>query len=254
MPEVTTRRAWTLLALSALLALAGCGGPAELSLAPGQWDFGTIPSTVPVEQNIEVSNPARRATEVRLISTCECLTIEPDAFAVAAGGSASVLVRYDPSEDEGDISMQVIVRSAAGRRSGRQVLLASGRVLPGAAPGPAGAEALGAADPTLRAASTPPPQFLFQYYYDPGCKGCEVLLVRQMVSAQQALGIRLRAERHHISEAQVHDEYLRRLRSLEVEERAYPALVFGDTVLQGDEEIEGRCQQVLRAALEGAGR
>lgn len=249
---MTTRRTGTLLALGALLTLAGCGGPIQLTLAPGQWDFGAIPPTAPVEQNIAVTNPGRRATEVRLISTCACLTIEPAALELAAGGSASVLLRYDPSEDEGDIRMQVIVRSGEGRSSGRQVLLAFGRVLPG--PAAAGAGAEGAAEPTLRAAPAQLPQFVFDYFYDPGCKGCEVLLVRQMVAAQQALGIRLRVQRNDISEPAMHREYLRRLRALGVEERAYPALVFGDTVLQGDEEIEGRFQQVLQAALAGTGR
>lgn len=233
---------WLCLAAAALLGLAGCGRPVPLVLQPEQWDFGTIAADSPVQQELKVTNSGRRKTEVRLISTCACLTIEPNDFALTGAGSAMVLLRYDPSEDEGEIAMQVVVRS--GKGAGRQVLRAFGRVLPGAA------SAQGAAEPLLRSSAAERPQLFIEYFYDPGCKGCELLLVRQMIGAQLELDIRLQVAQHHISEPEIHREYLGRLRRLGVEERAYPALLFGDIVLQGDEEIEREFKKVLQGYLD----
>ena len=241
--EVTTRRAWLLLGTSALLSLVGCGRPPELGLAPGQWEFGELDGGAPAVQEITVSNPGR-GTEVRFVSTCPCLTIEPSRLELGRGASARVGLRYDPSGDEGDVAMLVIVRSGGGRRSARQVLPVSGRVR------------VGAREPQRAGAQSPPeassaglPLLSFDYFYDPGCKGCEVFLVRQMVALQRDLGVRLQVARHDISQAGTRQEYLRRLSELRVEERAYPAVVFGDAVLQGDEQISREFAGVLRAAL-----
>jgi hypothetical protein len=93
------------------------------------------------------------------------------------------------------------------------------------------------------------PQFSFDYYYDPGCQGCEIFLARQMIALQQELQIRLRATRKDIRQPEVHREYLRRLGELGVEERAYPAVVFGEVVLQGDEVIAREFKPVLEGEL-----
>ncbi|MBN1838108.1 MAG: hypothetical protein JW820_19780, partial [Spirochaetales bacterium] len=63
--------------LGALLGLAACGGPVEPTLDPVEWDFGTVPATEVLERETTIGNPGRRAVEVALVSTCECLTVEP---------------------------------------------------------------------------------------------------------------------------------------------------------------------------------
>ena len=46
--------------LVVLVGLVSCGGATEPVLEPAEWDFGTIPATMPVEQKIAVHNPGRR--------------------------------------------------------------------------------------------------------------------------------------------------------------------------------------------------
>jgi len=93
-------------------------------------------------------------------------------------------------------------------------------------------------------------QLSFEYFYDPGCKGCEIFLVRQMIALQQELQIRLRVTRRDIGKPEVYQLYTRKLVVLGMEERAYPAVVFADVVLQGDEEIEREFKKVLRRHLD----
>ena len=226
-----------------LIALVGCGGSIEPTLQPAEWNFGTIAATTPVEQELSVANPGRRPMEVRFISTCTCLTIEPEQVELAKGGSATVSLHYDPSEDQGEIAMQVIVHSGRGRAVKRRALRVAGRVLPGESAVPI------AVEPKPRA-SAKSPQLSFEYYYDPGCKGCELLLVRQMISLQQELGIRLRVSQYDIGNMESQQRYLRKLEELGAEEKAYPAVIFADFVLQGEEEIQRKFKTLLQNHLD----
>ena len=229
--------------LVVLAGLVSCGAATEPVLEPVEWDFGTIPATLPVEQGIAVENPGRQRIEVNFISTCECLTVEPNRLDLAGGGQERVALSYDPSEDEGKVEMQVIVRTGQGTAATRQMLRVFGRVLSGEAP----AESAG--QPELPPAAQRL-QLSFEYFYDPGCKGCEIFLVRQMIALQQELQIRLRVTRRDIGKPEVYQLYTRKLVVLGMEERAYPAVVFADVVLQGDEEIEREFKKVLRRHLD----
>lgn len=241
------RVATVTLALALMLfGLASCGKAENPVLQPVEWDFGEIPADSPVEQEVSVSNPGRRLLEVRFFSTCACLTIEPESVALPGRGQDSVLLRYDPSEDEGPVAMQVIVRSRRGKAASRQMLRVDGRVLPGAGTLP------GMQSPAPRP-SAQTAQLTFEYYYDPGCQGCEIFLVHKMIALQQELGIRLRVVRYDIGKPENQDKYMRRLEELGVEEKAYPAVVFADVVLQGDQQIDREFKQALQRHLESLG-
>ena len=71
-----------------------------------------------------------------------------------------------------------------------------------------------------------------------------------MIAIQLELGIRLRVERYEIDKPAIHQQYLRRLEELGVEERAYPAVIFADVVLQGDEQIHRELKEALQRHLE----
>lgn len=190
-----------------------------------------------------MENPGRRCIQMSFVSTCDCLTVEPNRLDLAGGGQERVTLSYDPSEDDGKVEMQVIVRTGQGTAVTRQMLRVFGRVLSGESP----AESAGQPElsPTAQR-----PQLSFEYFYDPGCKGCEILLVRQMIALQQELQIRLRVTQGDIRKPEVYQLYTRKLVVLGIEERAYPAVVFADVVLQGDEEIEREFKKVLQQYLD----
>jgi len=231
-----------LASVSLLGVLASCSQPPQPILQPAEWNFGTIAADSPIERSIGVTNPGRNSLEVRFLSTCACLLIEPDSMLLRGREQASVRLRYDPAEDEGPIAMQVIVRSGKAKLTSRQVLRVEGNVLPGTANAPSEARPA----PT---ASEHALQLAFDYYYDPGCKGCEIFLVRTMIALQLELGIRLRVARHDISKPDSEESYLRRLKELGFEEKGYPAVIFADVVLQGDEQIEREFKGALQKHL-----
>ena len=229
--------------LVVLVGLVSCGRPSEPVLEPAEWDFGTIPATEPVKRGIAVENPCRRRIQVSFVMTCDCLTVEPKRLDLAGGGQERVTLSYDPSEDNGKVEMQVIVRTGQGTAVTRQMLRVFGRVLP--------REPLAESAGQPRLSPTAQRlQLSFEYFYDPGCKGCEIFLVRQMIALQQELQIRLRVTRRDIGKPEVYQLYTRKLVALGIEERAYPAVVFADVVLQGDEEIEREFKKVLQQHLD----
>lgn len=232
-------------ALAALaLAVVSCRPAVEPVLTPAAWEFGTIKAAEPVQQTVTVENPGRRTVRAVFISTCDCLIVEPDRLKIRGGERERVTLRYDPSEDEGEVRMRVIVQTRQGKSTARQMLDVFGLVLPGHPP------AEGPERPGLPPAAEQP-ELSFEYFYDPGCRGCEIFLVRQMMHLQQELQIRLRAIRRDIREAEVLGTYTRLLEALGEEERAYPAVVFEGSVLQGEEEIQREFENVLRQHLSG---
>jgi hypothetical protein len=238
---VETRRVVVFLVV--LAGIVSCSGATEPVLEPAEWNFGTIPATLPVEQGIAVHNPGRRRIEVNFISTCDCLTVEPNRLDLAGGGEERVTLRYDPSEDEGKVEMQVIVRTGQGTAATRQMFRVFGGVLPREPPAESAGQPI--LSPTAQRL-----QLSFEYFYDSGCKGCEIFLVRQMIALQQELQIRLRVTRLDIGKPEVYQLYTRKLVAFGIEERAYPAVVFADVVLQGDEEIEREFKKVLQRHLD----
>lgn len=242
--------------LAALMGLSACGGAVESTLEPAEWNLGVVSTTTVLEQEIEVGNSGRRHMEVRFVSTCDCLIVEPRQLELPKGARQSIMLHYDPSGDQGEVRMQVIVQVWKGRDIRRQMLPVFGHVLsPSESEGwNARANEAGQDSKTEVVTLADRPLFTFEYVYDPGCKGCEVFLARQMIALQQELGIRLRVVKRDINEPNVQEEYLHLLDALGEEERAYPAVVFDGMVLQGEKEIEREFGKLLQRSLERAAK
>ncbi len=244
----------------ALLLLAvskpGYTQPA-LRLTPPEWNFGTVPADGPVlEQAVVLENTAGRPVRVSLISTCSCLSVEPAALSLGPQGKGTFRLRYDPSEDSGEVQKDLVVRSDLPGLE-KALYTVYGRVTD--APRPADGSA---AEPTgadvLPTGSMPAGVVSMQYYHSPGCAGCRRFLERTLPAAARRLGVEARVEPLSIMDPQVYVRYRELLKTLGEAERAYPALVIirstdgGRTVLQGDREIERRLEATLRAAAPGA--
>ena len=238
------KRAGPIVAL--FIGLVSCRAPVEPVLTPVEWSFGTIPADMPVEQEISVENPGRRRIEVSFISTCDCLTVQPSRLDLSQGAKQSVTLRYDPSEDVGEVVMQIIVRTKQGNATTRQLFRVFGRV------SPIESTPETAVDRELQPVASQA-VLSFEYFYDPGCKGCLNFLVRMMYELQEELNIRLHVEQRDIRTPEDYNLFTRRLVELHAEERALPAVVFGDIVLQGEEEIEREFKEVLRQHLNSSG-
>jgi hypothetical protein len=225
------------------LLLPACQAPIRLAVSPEAWRFGSIDADGPIAQEITVENRSRRAVRINPVSIFECLQVQPGEMSLGRGKTGTFRLSYDPVEDSGDIDRRLIIRADDARREERLLYRIAGHVTPQNA-GAASAESP-AQGPAEEA------RVRFHYYHDAGCKGCTVFLVRLIYSLQNEQGIRLRLVDQDISRPDILQAYLGRLDELGVEPKGYPAVIVGNTVLQGVEQIESELQRIL---LEGLGR
>jgi hypothetical protein len=77
---------------------------------PGSWDVGTIGDTAAVSRTITLQNTGRNPLVIRLLSSCSCLTVQPEQLQLGAGAAASVRLTLDPAGLSGGISKLVLAK------------------------------------------------------------------------------------------------------------------------------------------------
>ena len=197
-------------------------------------DLRTVSAGGVIGRELQVKNLSLRPVEVRPVSVFENLQVQPAALTLRPGGDGLLPAALRPAADSGGIDRRLIIAAMDSRRAGvRLPYRISGLVTP-------------------REGGPPPDtRILFHYYHDSGCKGCTVLLTRLIFALQNEQGIRVKLADHDISKPEVLEAYRARLGELVVEMEEFPALILGNAVLQGAEQIGGEFQRLL---LEGLGR
>jgi cytochrome c biogenesis protein CcdA len=231
------------------------GGEPPLVLTPVEWNLGRIErSGGTVTTEVVVENMSGREAEIAIISTCECLWITPTKLQLAPGESAHIELTFDPIEEPGSVQKDIIIRTNLDRLP-KALYLVYGEVT-GDAPeaGTAGAEtgetAEAAAEGINQQAgsledSLPQERLPVDFYASPGCRSCQRLLRRTIPRIERRAGIPITVREHNIFDAQQYAAYLEILREAGQEESAYPALVVGRTVLQGETAIEQQLEDLL---------
>jgi cytochrome c biogenesis protein CcdA len=233
--------------LALLLLLVGPRPAADpgapLRLSPAEWDFGTVGGTSGVlQQPVSIENATDRPVRISLLSTCSCLTVEPSQMRLKPGEVRSFLLRYDPSEDAGEVQKDLLLRTDLPGLE-KALYLVRGRVEPAAGRAAGGSES--GAPPE---AGPPAAAWRLQYYHAPGCPSCRRFLDHTVPGLERELGIDLPVEALNILDPGVYERYRAALAGLGEGERALPALVVDRSVLQGSREIESRLPQLLRSA------
>jgi len=233
------------------------GGEPPLVLTPVEWNLGRIErSGGIVTTEVVVENRSGREAEIAIISTCECLWITPTKLQLAPGESAHIELTFDPIEEPGSVQKDIIIRTNLDRLP-KALYLVYGEVT-GDAPeaGTAGAAAerthqqAGSLEDSLPEERLPqdsPPleRLPVDFYASPGCRSCQRLLRRIIPRIERRAGIPITVREHNIFDAQQYAAYLEILREAGQEESAYPALVVGRTVLQGETAIEQQLEDLL---------
>ena len=239
----TVRRAALLFLIPALASLVPAHASDQLSVMPGQWSFGTIPDTEPIHLEVTVRNDGAATVRVSFIPTCDCLFVQPAQSELAPQSEQVFRLTFDPEGYGGAIDMDYIVPSAAAGLE-KALFRVFGEVQ-------ATAPAEGRADKSTTGAEGA--VVTLSYYFSPGCRSCERFLSQEIPVLEQQLGIDLVVERTSIFDPGAYERYLELLMLLGEQERAYPAIVAGDRVLQGDREIESELRELVVAlAKEGA--
>ena len=227
-----------------LLLLALLGNGPLVQVEPPDWNFGTVEAgSAVLEQELVVRSRATQAATVSLISTCECLTVEPDSRELPAGGSASFRLRYDPREDRGAVEKYLILRTTL-----PELAKALYRVH-GFVSSPGGSSAREA---SAGAVSTPGAGVLaLDFYYAPGCRNCLRFLHRTLPALERRLALSLEVREHNILDPRVYEDYQQLLAARGEEERAFPALAVGGVLLQGEKAIRSGLEGTLRRLAAG---
>jgi hypothetical protein len=239
----------TLAALLTALAAPRLG--ADLVL-PGQWEVGTIGDTAAVSGTITLRNTGPTQLEVRLLSSCSCLTVRPDRLRLAAGSSAAVRLTLEPAGLSGSISKLVLAKVENAEGPDR-LLTVNGTVrakTPPAVRQDTECEWCKKLSADLRKQaydSWRKREGVLHYYYSPDCRTCTDFLDAEIPRVEKAIGRSTEVDRQDIREPGVLDELKAVLAGLKVELRALPVLVIGGTVLQGEREIRARFEKEMRA-------
>ena len=156
-----------------------------------------------MQLKVSIENQSPQNTRLRFISTCTCLYVKPETLTLKSGDTGTMRLTYDPFEDSGDVEMVVIIKKEIQEGKERYFFRIYGHVVPSQLP-----EAGEETNNKVIVEDTP---IWFTYYYDPGCKGCTLFLVRLMYSLQSELGIKLRVFEKDIRNQEMYNEYIKKL-------------------------------------------
>ena len=226
--------------LTLVLSLLLSGEPA-ITVTPPEWDFGRIDrSGGAVTAEMVVENKSGQEVLITFLSTCDCLWIIPAELSLDPGQAARVDLSFDPIDDSGSVEKDIIIRTTL-EQMPKALYLVHGEV--------------NGEEPAAERVITEPPSqeaadqqggMPVDFYAAPGCRSCQGLLQRTLPKLERRTGVSLAVKEHNILDPEEYAAYLELLQRLGQEERTYPALVVGNTVLQGEGEIEDHLEELLR--------
>ena len=216
----------------------------ELIFAPGEWDFGILTRSQPVEIEIVVENRGGEDVELELLSTCDCLIPGETDIRVPTAGRADFTLRFDPTDESGRVDKDLIVISD--RRGYEKILFhVYGQVIAEVAEN----EDLIDADIShVKPDEEGLDEVRLFYYYSPACHSCLRFLKREIPRLERKLGLRLSVEKRDILTAPAYEEFIALAERLEADEPALPAVLVGDTLLLGERRIAGELEALLQSA------
>jgi hypothetical protein len=238
--------------VAVLLAVLAAPEISANLVMPGSWDVGAIGDGAAVSRSITLQNTGRTALEVRLLSSCTCLAVQPDRVRIEAGRAASVRLTLDPAGLSGGISKLVLAKVENAEGLDR-LLTVDGTVrskTPPAVRQDAECEWCKKLSAELRKQaydSWRRREGVLHYYYSPDCRTCTDFLDREIPRVEKAIGRTVEVDRQDIREPGVLEELDAELKGLKLELNALPVLLIGRTALQGEAEIRARFEKEMRA-------
>ena len=220
-----------------------------LEFSPPEWKYGMIDKGEVARTTIEVFNRGLEPLLVTFIPTCSCLSVSPAEFSIAAGTAAKFSLSFDSKDDEGKVSRGYIVKAGAQRVAGTAATSTAVTPLYYLLSGVVRSHNASAqAHPASSAASGFGSGIELRYYYTPGCRACEAFIAKGLPELASRDGIATNLVRRDLLDPKVYEELAAAAAELGTSVKAIPALRIGNTLLQGDQEIEARLPGLLIAA------
>ena len=236
---------------TAALALCLCATVAaapRLRFTPAEWKFAMIVQGTVIGLDLAVENLDSTPVTVTLIPTCSCNSVDPPVRPLAAGTNAVFHLRYDSTDDRGITTKSFLVRTDP--PSPPLYFFIRGTVRERRADASsAGSPPAGAWTRTSRGSGSAPPAVPIEvaYYYAPGCRSCEEFLAVEIPRLQQSIGRPIHVTKKDLLSRAVYEELAVEASARGQSVTAVPALIVGDTLLQGDALIRGKLAGVIQA-------
>ncbi len=224
---------------------------------PSEWDFGSQSDERPINGSLLIRNDEDSPLSIRLIPSCNCLTINPDSLALKAGESATVRIIFDPAGYSGNVDKAILVRVTGG------------------------VDRMVAVKGNVRATKPPVPDYpgecewcrkqteelrrqayeswrnrpgVIHYYYSPDCASCTEFLNAEVPRLARTLGMKIEVDSLDIRSPGVLSELDGILSKKFISLEAFPVLLIGDTVLQGEKEIRKKSEAALKRLAAETGK
>lgn len=218
-----------------------------LSINPTIWNLGSITNDSGIQTlELEVHNDTAANIKIDFISTCDCLVSDTDALNLSPNESASVVLQFDPIDENGTVSKFMIIRTTQSDLP-KALFEVSGEVTGNKEESQntdsetdsnnvqSGVELPSNSDKVID----------LKYYYSAGCVSCRHFLEKTIPELKKKLKINIKIESLDIMDAEVFENYFSLLTPEEVEKVAFPALLIGDRLLQGDRAISENVEQAI---------
>ncbi len=213
----------------------------RLIITPPEWDFGTIAGKEKVSREILIENKSSEKVTVTFIPTCDCLFAYPSSLQLSPGEKTAVILEFDPAGYSGIVEKDFIVHTSL-KEMGKALYPVHGRLpAQGTKEDHAGKE-IGQAGKEARVIHA-------FYYFSPGCRSCERFLSRDIRKLEEEFEVTIIVNQMNILEPEIYENYHAFLEELGEEERAYPALIVGRHVLQGEREINRKVRACIASSV-----
>jgi cytochrome c biogenesis protein CcdA len=228
---------------------------APIEFSPSEWKFGVIDKDEIVRLEVVATNHGVRSLELSMVPTCDCLKVEPSSRRLEAGASGKFSLSFDPKNDEGKTNRFFLVKTRALSEAASpglkpQYFILGGIVRPGARGTDTGAVVSGKVSTGATGAGGAGGAKLI-YYYTPGCRSCERFLSVELPELEARSGVSLEVVRRDLLSDTAYEELAAFASSVGATINSVPALRFGKTLLQGDEEIKDKLPGLLAASRGG---
>ena len=208
----------TLVFLSAaVFTVAAEDGGLDFSIT--DWNTGELEYGVVVEQNVRIGNLTDGDVNVDLISTCSCMTVEPESLVIAAGEESSFTIIFDSHDDQGEFEKLLIIQTDSPAMP-KGFFVVTGSVLVAESADSLSEEVGSGTGDSVEGAAV-------RYYYTPGCKSCN----RFLRDAEIPI------DKRDITDAEFYEELIAELSERGESIHEIPVLITESGVFQGEEAV-----------------
>lgn len=210
----------------------------QITVEPYEWDLGEVLGDTVYTVSVAIKNGGEETVSVSLMSTCSCLTLTESEWELNPGEIGSVDLFYDTVDDTREFEKLLIIRTSDPSLS-KAFFPVFGKVV--GASGDADELPLAKTSSEVGESGAA----AFNYYYDPGCRGCQEFLEEFVPSLAVRLEKEIVIHRKEINRPEIYEELDLILQSRGVKWRAVPVLVSATAVLQGDKEIKAGLEDLV---------